>query len=289
MKKLIVLVMAIAIGLASYFYFSRPHQSTEKIVQQPLVKTNKATITTHYVKRGKYALYTKVYLPAVRAKLPFVIICPGYSASYKDYEMIAKKLSKAGIGAAVFDFVGGNLHSASGGKMSAMSPSSEEKDLTALIRYFMKQGYCDQHHFYLAGHSQGGLIASLVAAKRKDIRSLFLCAPAYNIPDMVKLVAVPKKGKTMRVGNGEVGRQYIQEMKAIKMYKDVKAYTNPVYIFHGTVDLTVPISYSWDAKEAYKNCHVYPYADEWHVFSHEAISKMCKKVIHVINKQKTEK
>lgn len=287
MKKLGLLIVIVALALGSYFSL-RSRDIKQVIVQQPLVKTKTAQIKTLRIKRGKYHIYAKAYLPVVNKRLPIVVIAPGYTASYRDYEIVAQKLYKEGIIAVVFDFVGGNNKSASGGKMINMSPSSEESDLNAVINYFMKQGYVNQKAFYLAGHSQGGLISALVAAKRSDICSLFLCAPAFNIPEMCKFVAIPKKGSSIKVGNGEVGHDYVKEMKAMKMYKDVKSYANPVYIFHGTIDLTVPISYSWDAKDAYRHCTVYPYADEGHIFSVEALTKMCQKVVSIIANKKTK-
>ena len=88
----------------------------------------------------------------------------------------------------------------------------------------------------------------------------------------------------MQVGSGFFCLASVQSMKKVDIYGDVDDYTKPVYIFHGTADDTVNISYSFDAQEKYKHCKVYPYGDQGHVFDEEAIDKMCNKVVSIIKK-----
>lgn len=285
MKKLIVLIIVCVLAGGLYYHFKKPQEEKEQAISQSAVKArSQSSEETYSIKRGKYSIFAEAFLPALSKRVPTVIICNGYTATYKDYEGVAKKLQANGIAAIVFDFVGGSTKSKSDANMSDMTATSLQSDLKAVINYIKGRDYCDQKQFYLAGHSQGGLVAALVADHRSDIRSLFLVAPAFNIPKLLKYAPTPAKGKTMQVGSGYFSRAYVQSMKKVDIYGDVDDYTKPVYIFHGTADDTVNISYSFDAQEKYKYCKVYPYADQGHVFDEEAIDKMCNKVVSIIKK-----
>lgn len=119
----------------------------------------------------------------------------------------------------------------------------------------------------LVGHSQGGVVASMVAGRLKgSIRSVALCAPAavlrddalrgqvqgatYDAGNIPETVTVPRR-------NMHVGRNYFVTAQTLPIYETALQYTGPVILVHGTADRVVPYTYSERYKNGYKNAELY--------------------------------
>lgn len=129
--------------------------------------------------------------------------------------------------------------------------ASEEK-----IKWLINNGY---KNIYLIGHSMGGVIATYLATKYKEVKKLVLAAPAFQYLQVVKenlnltesLKATPKVIKTY--GNNEIIARFLkfkpivirEFMELIKKYYD---YPKEVYckilILQGKNDNLVPITSS---------------------------------------------
>ena len=125
-----------------------------------------------------------------------------------------------------------------------------------MVEYLIKNGY---RTIYVIGHSMGGVIATYLASKYKEIKRLVLCAPAFkylsvekdkkNISDSIK--STPNIIKTY--GRDEILSRFLKlnpsSLKefsnlVLKYYDTPKQVTCPVLIIQGKSDDVVPISSS---------------------------------------------
>lgn len=224
-------------------------------------------------------IYGKAYVPDNNEKIyPTIILSHGLSLNHTYMMDYAEKLQKHNIAVYIFDFRGGGYDSLSDGRISDMTILTEVEDLNFVIDNIKKEDFVDPTQLYLGGHSQGGLISTLVAQDRNDIRSLFLFAPAYVIPSDVK----ETKKRTKNVLNlmpEYLGEKYINSASNIDIYTIIKDIDISVYIFQGYKDERVPIEYVVKADKIFSNSVLYIYGDAEHRFT----SQVKDDVTNIIN------
>lgn len=225
----------------------------------------------------------KLYLPDKDDKQAIVLLSHGLSLDYTLMIPYAEKLYKNGIASFAYDFRGGGYDCHSDGEISDMTIHSEMEDLNFVIDSIKEEDYVDCDKIYLAGHSQGGLVSSLVAPNREDIRSLFLFAPAFEIPDDIRQRDNPDQMNVLNLMPEYLGEKYISSVEKLNVFEDIKGYTNPVHIFHGVEDKRVPIDYSVRADKVYEDCTVYAYEEGEHRFSDEIKDDVVSIIVDVIN------
>ena len=125
-----------------------------------------------------------------------------------------------------------------------------------MLNWLIDNGY---HKIYLIGHSMGGVIATYLASKYKEVKKLVLAAPAFHylnnegnsIGVMDPLKSVPKVIKTY--GGDEVISRMLklnvsalrEFMTLVKDYYDYPKYvTCPLLILQGNNDNVVPLTSS---------------------------------------------
>lgn len=124
------------------------------------------------------------------------------------------------------------------------------------IEWLIENGY---KNIYLIGHSMGGVIASYLAVKYKEVKKLVLAAPAFQYLKVVKdqlnvtksLKETPKIIKTYG-GDEIISRLFKLNVSTVKEFMDLtKAYYDypknikcPILIIQGRCDNLVPISSS---------------------------------------------
>lgn len=111
----------------------------------------------------------------------------------------------------------------------------------------------------LIGHSMGGAIATILAAKYKEVKKLILIAPAYSVGSFIqnkedfKNLFNKKANKKLGTGfEGALKKTLIvpkSNMREVKKVSEiartkVKNITCPTLILHGTMDNVVPITSS---------------------------------------------
>ncbi len=128
---------------------------------------------------------------------------------------------------------------------------SEEK-----LKWLISLGY---NRIYLIGHSLGGVIATYLATKYKEVKKLILAAPAFqyldseegkvHIKNSIKLA--PQLFKTY--GGGEMVSRFLKlNIKSAKQFTELitqyyeypKKIKCPLLLLHGNRDDVVPISSS---------------------------------------------
>lgn len=183
---------------------------------------------------------------------------------------IADRLRDENVASVRFDF---NGHGESDGKFEAMTVLNELADAQTFLSY----AQTDPHvrSIFLVGHSQGGVIASMLAGLYPDlVKKVVLLAPAavlrddalncntqgsqYNpnhIPDLV-----PFKQRNL-------GGFYLRTAQQLPIYEVSSKFTGPVSIIHGTNDQTVPLKYAQKYEEVYANSQLHLIQNADHKFS----------------------
>ena len=180
---------------------------------------------------------------------PMVIMCHGFSGNKNGdlFELIADSLMNNGIATLRFDF---NGHGESDGPFVEMTVPNEIEDALKVMAYARDLRYVSQ--LAIMGHSQGGVVASMVAGKVQpgDLKAVALMAPAAVLRDDAI------RGNTMgvsydpldppeyvNIGPLKLGRDYIKTAFSLPIYETAQQYHGDALIVHGTADRVVPYTY----------------------------------------------
>ena len=155
---------------------------------------------------------------------PLVIVAHGFMGA-KDNPLIVNlsdKLQAEGFIVIRFDF---NGHGESDGRFQDMTVLSEVEDAKAIFEYADSLPYSGAIN--MAGHSQGGVVTSLIAGELGDeINSIVLFAPAAVLEDDAKkgfimgITYDPNDvPEYIEVFGHNLGRNYILEAQKLDIYK----------------------------------------------------------------------
>lgn len=239
MRKRITLLMLVCLMITSCAY----------------AKTQPLTLDGDH---GKLAAILQT--PDGKDTYPAVILCHGFT-SQKEHPLIkhlADYLEADGIASIRFDF---NGHGESEGDFQDMTVLNEIEDAKKVYAYV--SALPEVTAVAIAGHSQGGVVSSMVAGELGDkIKAVALLAPAavlrddaikgnafgssfdpFNIPEYVEMIG------------HKVGRNYFLTGQTLPIYETTVKYQGPACLVHGTGDVIVPYTYSlhyheiWPASE----------------------------------------
>lgn len=200
------------------------------------------------IKRDGITLRGVMEVPCDTDKI--AIIFHGFAGNigYNDndnFVKISKALYKSNVASVRFDF---NGHGRSDGDFNAMNPFNLLLDAFAVLDFVRKEGFND---IYVIGHSQGGVIAGMLAGYFPDkIKKLVLMAPGGtikkeiqegrcldarfdpdNIPDNVLVC-----------DRLNVGGHYFRIMKHLPVFEVAQCFKNPALIVHGVPDDVIDYS-----------------------------------------------
>lgn len=213
---------------------------------------------------GKLAAHVQLPGTSKNGKCHVVIVCHGFTGNMDSPLLtdLADDLVESGIGVLRFDF---NGHGKSEGKFENMTVLNEIGDLKNVIDWTRSQTFTED--ISLAGHSQGGVVTSMVAGELgyPAIKSLAIMSAAavlrddalrgntqgsiydpWNVPELIPLHG----------GALNMGRNYVLSAQTLPIYETAENYTGPVFILHGTHDTIVPYTYSERYKSVYKNAEL---------------------------------
>ncbi len=132
-------------------------------------------------------------LPSAQGKFPVVVLISGSGPQdrneellgHKPFLLLADHLTRNGIAVLRYDDRG---VAKSKGKFSSATSADFAKDVLAAVSYLKTRKEIDPKKIGLIGHSEGGLIAPMVAAQSKDIAYLVLLAgPGVPGKDVILL------------------------------------------------------------------------------------------------------
>lgn len=237
-----------------------------------MIGTDSYSVHNVPVSRDGLNIHTQVYVPSKGTEpYPLVIIGHGFGSSSAGTSGDALQLAEAGIAACVFDFCGGSRSGTgnSDGSTTNMSVLTEENDMQAVLDTLRAYSFVDSNNIFLMGHSQGGFVAALLAARIPDeIRGLILFYPALVIPDDARAMFSGKSdlpATYMHMGM-ELGRIYADDVWDMDAVAAVSSYPGDVLILHGDKDGLVPISYSQQAQKAYAHAQLMTLSGAGHGF-----------------------
>ena len=201
-----------------------------------------------------------MHAPNTKQKYPLVLILHGFNAS-KDMELLTElsdQLNAQGIATFLFDF---NGHGQSEGSFLDMTIPNELQDARRVYDYVSKLPQVES--VSLAGHSQGGVIAAMLAGElgAEKIKSVVLMSPAPELKDdtakgdlfgvrydpnnVPEYITLPTGLK--------VGRAFLETTPHLPVYEVSSRYTGPVMVLHSADDQLVPYQYGVRMSECYKN------------------------------------
>ena len=212
---------------------------------------------------GDHGKLSAVIQTPDKSSYPLVILCHGFTGHKNSPILmpIADKLEAAGIASIRFDF---NGHGNSEGSFTDMTILNEISDALKVYDYAVKLPQVTS--VSIAGHSQGGVVASMLAGQlgADKIKALALMAPAAVLRDYAihgnlfgytyDPISPPDY---VEIYDGfKVGRGYILTTQTLPIYETAEKYKGPALMVHGTDDKVVPYSYSLRYKEIYPNSKV---------------------------------
>ncbi|MBR4671871.1 MAG: alpha/beta fold hydrolase [Bacilli bacterium] len=120
---------------------------------------------------------------------------------------------------------------------------------------------------YLIGHSMGGVIASYLASKYKQVKKLVLVAPAFTsiaskeeggllsaifkIPDLIKAYSYNELKTRLNKLPLSAEKEFFDLVDTYK--DDIYKVTVPTLFVHGTIDQVVPVKSTIDTFNKYEN------------------------------------
>ena len=241
-----------------------------------MAETTKLTIDGS---KGKLAAVIQKPQTAQGERIPMVILMHGFRGS-KDgrggqkgmLEIIADKLEAQGIASIRFDF---NGHGESEGEFWQHTVPNEIEDALKVYEYVRDLRYVST--VSVLGHSQGGVVASMVAGKLgAEIKAAVLMAPAAVLRD--DAIRGSTMGATydplnlqgdyieMFGGRQKLGTEYIRTAFNLPIYETAANYKGALCVIHGTGDKVVPYTYGVRYTEQSNNAELYILPGEDHGF-----------------------
>ncbi|MEY8441115.1 alpha/beta fold hydrolase [Lactobacillaceae bacterium 24-114] len=183
---------------------------------------------------------------------------------------LSRYLNQQGIPTLRFDFAGSGD---SEGDFKDMTILSEILDGMRIIDYAHET--MEAKNIYLIGHSQGGVVASMLAAYYRDIiTKLVLLAPAATLKDDA-LNGVCKGSHydpnhiptTINVAGYEVGGDYFRTAQLLPIYETAQHYSGPTLLVHGDRDTVVSPEASRKYNVIMQNSQLYMISGEEHMLN----------------------
>jgi len=229
--------------------------------------------------KGKLSAIIQKPQVAQGEKVPMVIMMHGFGGNKGGlkgrttlFDVIANKLEAQGIATIRFDFFG---HGESEGEFWQHTVPIEIEDALKVYEYVRDLRYVST--VSVLGHSQGGVVASMVAGQLgAEIKCAVLMAPAAVLRDDAI------RGSTMGAnydplnlegeyiemfgGRAKLGTEYIRTAFTLPIYETAANYKGALCVIHGTGDRTVPYTYGIRYTEQSPNAELYILPAEDHGF-----------------------
>lgn len=234
-------------------------------------------------------IYGTLYVPDNGINTyPTVICSHGYNCVGSDMGDIAERLAENGIMAYTFDYCGGSTRSRSSGSSVDMSIETEQDNLRHVIDMISAMKNVDSTRLYLYGESQGGFVAALTAAEiPRRIAAMFLIYPAFCIVDQwLSMNPEDMKEPFNFMGDMKLSKAFYDGVPRYDVYERIKAFSNPVFIYHGDKDPLVAVSYSDRIREAFPDSVLTVLEGEGHGFGEKGRAFVTEEVCKAINRLK---
>ena len=208
------------------------------------------------------SLHCRIDLPRESQSSPLLIIIHGLTGYMEEEHLsaLAGAANETGYAVLRADLYG---HGKSGGMFAEHTISIWLEEVLTITDYAKSLPFVTE--LYIAGHSQGGLVAALATGMRpQDYRALILLSPALNIPEDARQgvflhdfrfdpAHIPASfGLDGRRLNGS----YLQDAQKIHAEDALRQYPGPILIIHGDQDEVIPLTVSREPAAICKNCRL---------------------------------
>jgi len=212
---------------------SFPMNMSKKEAEEAIIKKSQEPVPpfTYYSEKVTFTntidnvtLSGTLTLPKKKGNFPVVVLISGSGPQNRDSELLGHKpflvisdyLTKNGIGVLRFDDRG---TAKSTGDFSSATSFDFSKDVEAAVNYLLTRKEVNKEQIGLIGHSEGGLIAPMVAARNKSISYLvLLAAPGQNGGELL-LTQQELIGKASGISDEELVKSKAINQKIFELIK----------------------------------------------------------------------
>lgn len=178
-------------------------------------------------KKDNISLGGTLTLPSKDGKFPVVVLISGSGAQNRDSELLGHKpflviadyLTKNGIGVLRFDDRGVGE---SKGDRNIATTKDFATDVAAAVEYLKTRKDINMKKIGLIGHSEGGIIAPMVAANSKDISFIVLLAGTGIPGDELLMQQTYLVGKATGMSEKELEEASVSNTKVYNILKTEK-------------------------------------------------------------------
>ena len=177
------------------------------------------------------------------------ILCPGYldTKDYQHLKNLAHELNDIGYTTVRFDPTG---TWESGGDISEYTVTQYLADLKSVWEYISKDNIYTE--VLLTGHSLGGMMSILFAARNSFVTEVLAIMSAVNLPSALadsKRIKWKNEGirsslRDVPIGEGDrvfkVPYSYVEDMMKYSVIEDVKLVHQPIVFLAGELDVLIP-------------------------------------------------
>ncbi len=177
-------------------------------------------------------------------------MCHGFGGTkveaHRIFVKLSRDLERLGIASLRFDF-GGTGDSA--GDFQDIRVSTQIADARRALDWLCRRTGIDAQRIGILGLSLGGMVAACVAGRDKRVKALALWAAVSDLDASVKRLARERKDRIRPMGKGSIdyggnimGPAFFAEAAKISPLRDIRDFTGPVCIVHGTKDMMEPVA-----------------------------------------------
>ncbi len=174
------------------------------------------------------------FRPPAEGKYPGVLLVPGYQGRAVDYLHLGRLLAAEGIASVAVTQPG---FGKSNGKADYVGPKTIAA-LTAGFNKLKQEKFVDPKRMGIFGYSRGGMAASLLAVKLKDLKAVVLGAGVYDFKRAYDEIKIEGITANMKRESGMTEKAIKERSSVLQMHR-LQA---PVLILHGEKDENVPVS-----------------------------------------------
>ena len=239
-----------------------------------------------FIDSSGIAIHAKLEMPeGAPGRCPLAIVQHGLTGHMEEDHIVAvaAALREVGVATLRVELYG---HGQSGGEFRRHTLLKWIDNMLDVIDYAKGLDFASE--LYLCGHSQGGLLAMLVAALRPDdLAAIIPMSPAIviirdahqgilwdmtfdpvHVPDFV----YPSDPEL--VATKTFCGDYFRVAQHIHIDEAIESYHGPVLLVHGTADVGVPAQDSIDAAETYENATLALIEGDDHCY-HSHLDQVC--------------
>lgn len=213
---------------------------------------------------------------SIKEKHPLVIMFHGFTGHKGEnrflFVQFSRYLCKHNISSLRFDFLGSGE---SDHDFNYMTFSNEVTDAVEILKYAKTLPFVSK--IIVLGLSMGGAVATQLAKEcYQDIDKLILWAPAGIMKELVNMREkdyLPRENGNYDIGGIELSQDFIIDINKYDLFKELEKFKNPVAIFHGLKDTSIPLSVSKKYCDIYPNCVLHTYEEGDHTFTNILVRK----------------